>query len=175
VDHMKLGEDGEGQRVELAMPSNTVISSPQVAQLPLPQQQQQQHNQPSRKHSDLPPLPSELTDGPPAPSTSAPSQAESEPAPLGGPVRRRHSRGRSVTSKAEMMARPNSAKANFNTPQQDGSKDNSSKERAMPPPNRPTSPIHVSLNSDTLLSCAVRPEPVQIRISQPFNLIHMRV
>lgn len=41
--------------------------------------------------------------------------------PLAGATKRRHSRGRSVTSKAEMMSRPNSAKARMDhIPQQSG-------------------------------------------------------
>lgn len=126
VDHMKLEEE-EGQGEGSAPPSNTpaISSQPQI-------QQQQQVSQPltsSRKHSDLPPLPSELTDSPI--SASPPSRTDTESGV--GPIKRRHSRGRSVTSKAEMMSRPNSAKASYNPPQ---AKDHV--------PNRPTSPIAVS-------------------------------
>ena len=65
----------------------------------------------------------------------------------GGVIKRRHSRGRSVTSKAEMMSRPNSAKASYN---------NTPPPLAVPPvsslassstqakEHRPTSPIAVS-------------------------------
>ena len=142
VDHMKLDEEGEGQGEELSPPTNALaISSPAPATQQPQQQQLQQQQQLSRKHSDLPPLSSELTDGPaPVSSTSSPRTEDSDASSsvLAGPVRRRHSRGRSVTSKAEMMGRPNSAKASYTPPQpQQGG--GSSKE----PLNRPTSPIQV--------------------------------
>lgn len=58
----------------------------------------------------LSPFPTgEMTDG--AAPLSPPLPSDSESGTLGGVVKRRHSRGRSVTSKAEMMSRPNSAKA----------------------------------------------------------------
>lgn len=141
VDHMKLEEEGEGQGEELVPPSNTLaISSPAQSQVSQQQQQQQQPNQPlSRKHSDLSPLPSEMTDGP---IPSSPPHTDSDSSSQGGPVRRKHSRGRSVTSKAEMMSRPNSAKASYNPPQQQGSKDHAV------PSNRPTSPIQVRETDD---------------------------
>ena len=58
----------------------------------------------------------------------------------GAPYKRKHSRGRSVTSKSEMMSRPNSAKMGMDFNPQEG-KD------VLATSNKPTSPPRVRVYS----------------------------
>lgn len=121
VGHMEMEEEDGPDGIQLSNTFSGSLTTPSSSQ---PSQSQQPL--PPRKHSDLPSkscvsemlvevgkcqncVLGEKVDGPMNESPLPP--AEVGLIGSGETVKRRHSRGKSVTSKAEMMSRPSSARA----------------------------------------------------------------